>query len=154
MIPPVATTKPGETAPPATQNQTQPPTTQTQSQTAQQTPPATATPPVDAPPKVDAPKKENAEPAKAAAPQISPQLSPSDQAELQKQTNQFVGDAEKNLHRADGRDLNANQRDMVEKIHGFLDQVHDAMNTSDWPRARNLSQKAYLLSIELANSLS
>jgi hypothetical protein len=151
MIPPVETNKPADTAPPATQAQTQPPATQPQ--TALQTPPATTTPPVDAPPKTDAPKKATVEPPKPPAPQISPQMSPDDEAELQKQTSQFTGDAEKNLHHADGRDLNANQRDMVEKIHGFLDQVHEARKTSDWTRARNLSQKAFLLSVELANSL-
>ena len=80
-------------------------------------------------------------------------MSPGDEAELQKQTNQYVADAEKNLHRADGRDLNVIQRDMVEKIHGFLGQARDAMKTPDWTRARNLSQKAFLLSVELANSL-
>ncbi|HEV2299587.1 MAG TPA: hypothetical protein VGR72_13860 [Candidatus Acidoferrales bacterium] len=151
-IPPVETTKPADAAPPASQTQTQPPAPQPQ--TAQQTPPATTAPPVDAPPKTDAPKKITVEPPKPPAPQISQQLSPGDEAELQKQTNQYIGDAEKNLHRADGRDLNANQRDMVEKINGFLNQVHEAMKTSDWTRARNLSQKAFLLSVELANSLS
>jgi|SRR5690348_11056848 len=156
IIPPVDTTKPAATAPPATQPQTQiqPATTQTQPQTPAQVPPATTTPPADAPPKADVPKKDSVEPPKPPAPQISPQLSPGDVAELQKQTNQFAGDAQKNLHRADGRDLNATQRDMVEKIHGFLNQVNEAMKAADWPRARNLSQKAYLLSVELANSLS
>jgi outer membrane biosynthesis protein TonB len=146
-IPPVEITKPAEAPPPAT-------TTQPVTQTPPQTPPATTTPPADAPPKPDVvPKKPAPEPSRPPAPQISPQMSPGDEAELQKQTNQYVADAEKNLHHADGRDLNVIQRDMVEKIHGFLGQARDAMKTPDWTRARNLSQKAFLLSVELANSL-
>jgi len=35
----------------------------------------------------------------------------------------------------------------------FLDQAHDAMKEADLARAQNLSQKAYLLSVELVNSL-
>lgn len=154
-IPPVETTKPAEVTPPA--SSTRPPASQTQPTTQPpsrpSTQPATTTQPPDAPAKADAPKRPSTEPSRPPAPQISPQLSPGDVAELQKQTTQFVGDAEKNLHHADGRDLNANQRDMVEKIHGFLNQAQEAINTSDWTRARNLSQKAYLLSVELANSL-
>lgn len=147
-IPPLETTKPADTSPPVVT--TQPPVTQT----SPDTPPVTTTPPVDAPPKPDAaPKKPAAEPPRPPAPQITPQLSPSDEAVLQKQTNQYISDAEKNLHRSDGRDLNANQRDMVEKIHGFLGQAREATKTPDWTRARNLSQKAFLLSVELSNSL-
>jgi hypothetical protein len=148
-IPPVAPSKPTESTPPPT-TPAQPPETKAQSQT----PPTTTAPPADAPPKVEvAPKKPAAEPPRPPAPQISPQISPSDQAALQNQTNRYLADADKNLHLADGRDLNANQRDMAEKIRGFLGQARDAIKTSDWPRAKNLAQKAYLLSVELANSL-
>lgn len=42
---------------------------------------------------------------------------------------------------------------MVDKIRGFLEQAQDAIRTSDWSRAKNLSQKAYLLSIELVKTL-
>lgn len=87
------------------------------------------------------------------APQISPQMSQSEQAELTKQTQQYVANAEQNLHRADGRELNPNQRDMVDKIRGLLDQSQDAIHTSDWSRAKNLSQKAYLLSLDFVKTL-
>lgn len=148
-IPPLQSSKPTETTPPP-ETATQPPATQTQPQT----PPATTTPPADAPAKVDvAPKKPTPEPPRPPAPQISQQISPTAQAALESQTNQYVADADKNLHLADGHDLNANQRDMVEKIRGFLGQARDAIKSSDWTRAKNLAQKAYLVSVELANSL-
>jgi hypothetical protein len=154
-IPPMESQKPPVTAPPTTtQPSTAPTQPQPQTQTQPQTPPTATTPPADAPTKPDAaPKKPATEPTRPAAPQISPQISASDQATLENQTNQFVGDAEKNLRLAAGPDLNANQRDMVEKIRGFLSQARDAIKSSDWTRAKNLAQKAYLLSVELANSL-
>lgn len=93
------------------------------------------------------------EPERPPAPEISPQISPSDQVELTKQTQQYVTTAQQNLHRADGRELNMSQHDMVDKIRGFLEQAQDAIRTSDWSRAKNLSQKAYLLSIELVKTL-
>ncbi|HEV2288919.1 MAG TPA: hypothetical protein VGR81_08205 [Candidatus Acidoferrales bacterium] len=120
--------------------------------------PAPSNPPADLTPQPDKLKKPavpppTAEPARPEAPQISPQLSPADQAQLEKETNQLVSDSEQNLHRADGRDLNASQKDMVDKINGWLDQSRDAVRTSDWARAKNLAQKAYLLSIELIKTL-
>lgn len=93
------------------------------------------------------------EPDRPAAPQISPQMSPSDQTQLQKQANQFVTTTQQNLHHADGHDLNATQKDMVDKIRGFLDQAQQAIQTTDWERAKNLSQKAYLLSLDLLKTL-
>lgn len=119
--------------------------------------PEPATPPPGLIPKPDTLKRPATvtpdEPERPAAPQISPQISASDQAELTKQTQQYVADAQQNLHRADGRELNASQRDMVDKIRGFLDQAQDAIHTSDWSRAKNLSQKAYLLSLDFVKTL-
>jgi hypothetical protein len=79
-------------------------------------------------------------------------MSASAQAELEQQTKQYISDAEKNLHSADGRTLNANQSDMVEKIRGFLKQAHDAALVKDWARGKSLAQKAYLLSVELTKT--
>jgi hypothetical protein len=92
-------------------------------------------------------------PAKPAPPQISPQVSPEEQAADEHKTKQNIEEAEKNLRRAYGRELSAAQHDLVEKISNFLTQSREAIRNSDWARARNLSQKAYLLSVELANSL-
>jgi outer membrane biosynthesis protein TonB len=113
-------------------------------------------PPVKPPPhRPSPPPKETPEPAppKPAAPQISPQLSPEDLAEYQKKTNEDLAAAEKNLQRANGRQLNATQHDLVEKIRSFFGQSREAIEVSDWIRARNLAQKAHVLSVELVNSL-
>lgn len=80
-------------------------------------------------------------------------MSPSDQTQLQRQANQFLTTTQQNLHHADGHDLNAAQKDMVDKIRGFLDQAQQAIQTTDWERAKNLSQKAYLLSLDLLKTL-
>ena len=120
--------------------------------------PASTTSPPALNPKPDTPKRPEttppaSEPERPTAPQISPQISPSDQSQLQQQANQYVATAQQNLHHADGHDLNATQKDMVDKIRGFLDQAQQAIQTSDWDRAKNLSQKAYLLSLDLLKTL-
>lgn len=96
---------------------------------------------------------EDAPAARPPTPQISPELSPDSQAALERKTNENISGAEKNLRQAQGRILNATQTDLAEKIHAFLDQAREATRVPDWPRAQSLSQKAYLLSVELANSL-
>jgi hypothetical protein len=90
--------------------------------------------------------------ARPTAPLISPQLSPAEQAALQRRTNESIATAENNLRQSAGRQLNPAQRELVEKINGFLTQAREALQDSDWGRAQNLAQKAQLLSIDLANS--
>lgn len=121
--------------------------------------PVPTTPPADLNPKPENPKRpetsspQPAEPERPAAPQISPQISPSDQSQLQQQANQLISSTQQNLHRSDGRQLNSTQKDMVDKIRGFLAQAQNALTTSDWERAKKLSDKAYLLSLELLKTL-
>lgn len=122
-------------------------------------PPATVTisPPKPAPPRrpageqqqTDADSEQAAHPP---APQISPQLSPGDQASYQRKTLDDTSVAEKNLQETSGKQLNATQQDLVGKIRSFLSQSRDASKDGDWARAQNLAQKARLLSIELINS--
>jgi len=90
--------------------------------------------------------------ARHTAPLISPQLTPVEQAAYQRRTNEAITTAESNLHHAGGRQLTAAQRDLIEKINGFLKQAHDAIQDSDWGRAQNLAQKAQFLSVDLVNS--
>ena len=108
------------------------------------------------PPKPPAPPRkqnaDNAPPARPPAPQIAPQMSADDQAAYERKTNENIESAQKNLQTANGRTLTAGQSDLVEKIKGFLTQSREAISASDWARASNLSQKAYLLSVELVNS--
>jgi outer membrane biosynthesis protein TonB len=121
--------------------------------------PIAATPP-PAPPHKPATRKpaetpvEPAEqPTRPPAPQISPQLSADDQASYERKTSDDMSVAEKNLAQANGKQLNAGQQDLEEKIRSFLAQSRDASKSGDWARAQNLSQKARLLSVELVNSL-
>ena len=60
--------------------------------------------------------------------------------------------AEQNLQLSNGRQLSAAQKDLAEKIKGFLSQSHDAIRSDDWVRAQNLAEKARVLSTELVKS--
>jgi type IV secretory pathway VirB10-like protein len=154
--PVIATPQPIENPPPT-------PTPATNSEPAPEAP-APAKQPAANPTTKPAPRrpapapKENSDQAqnqqqKPAAPQMSQQLSPADQVVYQRNTNGDIAAAEKNLQQVKGREINAAQHDLVEKIQGFLTQARDAVRESDWVRARNLAQKAFVLSVELANSL-
>jgi len=125
--------------------------------------PAPEAPPAIAPaPKPVEPKPKPVQPApsvpetpapKPAPPQIIQRMSPAEEAELKSQTEKSIAEAEANLRRASGRQLNEVQRDMVEKIQRFLVQAREASEVPDWSRARILADKARVLSIELVNSL-
>ncbi len=139
---------------------------ETRSKTPSETSPAPTPPPtLNVPPPKPAPSKPKPStpdpklpapdpaPPKPAPPQISPRISPEEQAQAEKQTNEEISWAEQNLQKSYGKTLNAAQHDLVEKIHGFLGQAREALRASDWVRARNLAQKARVLSVELADSL-
>jgi hypothetical protein len=85
--------------------------------------------------------------------QITPELSPGDQASYERKTVDDLAVAEKNLGQASGKQLSAAQQDLVAKITSFASQSRDASKSGDWVRAQNLAQKARLLSVELLNSL-
>jgi outer membrane biosynthesis protein TonB len=151
--PPVVVTQP---APPA---ETPPAEPEVKPEPAPAPPPAAITPTTKpssprvinrpaTPPPAPAP-----EPPKVAAPQISPSLSPAELAEHKNKTNEAIAAAEKNLQRSYGRTLNVTQKDLTEKIRGFLAQAREASRANDWIRARNLAEKAQVLSVELVNSL-
>lgn len=123
--------------------------------------PMESTPPVVSIPSARAPRRPVEQPvaeaaaeppARPPAPQISPQLSAGDQASYERKTNGDVSAARKNLQAAQGKQLNAAQQDLVDKVRSFLAQSLDASKSGDWARAQNLAQKARLLSVELAES--
>jgi hypothetical protein len=91
-------------------------------------------------------------PAKPAPPQISPQLTPKDLEATKKNTTASIMTAEHNLQFANGKQLSAAQKDLTEKIKGFLSQSHEAIMADDWVRAQNLAEKARVLSAELVKS--
>jgi len=149
------TTAPDTDAAPPTVTPAAPPTLPV---AATPTPPPVAIPPA----KPAAPRRATSEqasgdtdvqPNRPAAPQISPQLSPSDQATYQRRTNDDISAAEGNLQQTEGKQLSAVQTDLAAKIRSFLSQSRDASKDGDWARAQNLAQKARLLSVELINSL-
>jgi hypothetical protein len=84
---------------------------------------------------------------------MSPRLSPAEMAELERKTNAAISAAEKNMQTTFGKQLNATQNDLLEKIRGFLGQAREAARAGDWQRALNLAEKAQVLSVELVNSL-
>jgi hypothetical protein len=86
-------------------------------------------------------------------PRIAPQLSPSDQANYQRQIDHDATIATKNLETVSGKQLNAIQQDLAEKIRSYLAQANGAGRDGDWMAAQNLAHKAWSLSVELINSL-
>jgi chromatin segregation and condensation protein Rec8/ScpA/Scc1 (kleisin family) len=89
---------------------------------------------------------------KPAAPMISPNISPADQAAYQHRIEENLDTAQRNLQQAKSRQLNSAQQDMAEKVKTFIQQAQEAMQASDWTRAQNLAQKAQVLSAELIGS--
>jgi hypothetical protein len=107
------------------------------------------------------PHKQSAEPqttetpeqSRTPAPQISPELSPNDQAAYRHKTDEDITVAQKNLQQSADKRLSAAQTDLVEKIKSFVSQSQEASKAGDWARAQNLAQKARVLSVELVDSL-
>ncbi len=60
--------------------------------------------------------------------------------------------ADENLKKMAGRQLAANQQDMVNQVRQFVDQSKAATATGDLDRARTLAWKAQLLSEELTGA--
>jgi len=110
-------------------------------------------PPKRPAPRPRPPQSDSAEaPPKPAPPQISPQLSARDLAAAKSNTTSNMSTADRNMQLSSGRQLNAAQKDLVEKINGFLGQAREAIAADDWVRAQNLAEKAQVLSGELVKS--
>jgi outer membrane biosynthesis protein TonB len=110
------------------------------------TPPAPKRKPEEHPAQAEQPPAQH-------APQIAPQISPSDQSIYQRKTADDLNAAARNLDQTNGKHLSAAQQDLADKIRSFMSQSRDASKSGDWDRAQNLAQKARLLSTELLNSL-
>jgi hypothetical protein len=154
--PPSVSTPPPEEPPPAP---SPPAPAPVETKTEEPLPELPLPPPPPAPVRRPSPRPrpeqpETAEPAppKPEPPQISPQLSAQDLAAAKTNTAWKITTAEKNVQLANGRRLNAAQKDLVEKIKGFLAQAHGAILADDWIRAQNLAEKARILSVELEKS--
>ncbi len=93
------------------------------------------------------------EPAKPpSAPQISPQLAPQDQARAQSDAEADLNTARQNLNSVAGRQMNSTQQDLADKIRSFMAQAREAVTAGDWLTAKNLAEKARVLSEELVHS--
>jgi hypothetical protein len=122
-------------------------------------PDATPPPPADIAPEASLPPPPRAaapaeapKPKAEPPPQIAPQLSPRQQAEATRSTTDDIRVAERNLQAASGKQLKASQKDLVDKIQGFLSQAREAIRADDWVRAQNVAHKAQVLSVELIRS--
>ncbi|HTQ95502.1 MAG TPA: hypothetical protein VMH89_01775 [Candidatus Acidoferrum sp.] len=103
-------------------------------------------------PRVAAPTKEPVEVEKQAEPAIVPEVPSEELKAAQAETQHNLDLAEKNLALAQGKSLNPAQMDVVSKVKGYAESARDAMKSGDWVKAKNLSNKAELLSEQLASS--
>jgi hypothetical protein len=90
---------------------------------------------------------------KPAGPIIVPEMSSTQLNAAKAETQHSLEIAEWNLAQTKGKQLNSAQEDVVSKIRGFMEASKDAMNDSDWERAKNLAKKAEVLSHELVTNL-
>ncbi len=95
----------------------------------------------------------SAAPVKPGTPQIVPELSTQESASLQRETDQSLRTADRNLAATSGKSLNAAQADLASKVRSFISDAREAGRAGDWSRARDLAKKAQVLSEELAASL-
>jgi len=87
---------------------------------------------------------------KHAEPTIVPEVATEELVQAKAETQHNLELAEKNLTLAQGKKLNAMQEDLVSKVRGFADNAREALRSGDWVRAKNLSNKAEVLSEQLA----
>jgi hypothetical protein len=86
------------------------------------------------------------------APVLSPQLTPDEQSAAQRQAQQSLHVAQQNLAAILGRKLSTTQAELLERVRSFIAQASEALRGGDVLRARNLAQKAELLSFDLTRS--
>jgi type IV secretory pathway VirB10-like protein len=104
-------------------------------------------------PRTVAPSPAQIEPArKPPTPDIVPDLTTQQSASLQRQTDESLRVAERNLAAASGRSLSATQADLASKVRSFISDAREAGRAGDWARALDLAQKAQVLSEQLAGS--
>lgn len=109
-----------------------------------------------APPRPPAEKSADHEPEPVdhgTAPQIVPQLSPSDQQNYERQASSDVSVAQQNLAEAQKHQLDAQQRSWRDSVKSYIQDSQDAGKRGDWAAAQRLAEKARLTSIQLLTSL-
>jgi len=81
--------------------------------------------------------------------QLTPGMSAQQASHSRQTTGQLLAATDANLKRASERQLNPNQKAMVEQIKIFMEQANAAVKVGDLQRGRNLAMKAHLLSDDL-----
>jgi hypothetical protein len=81
--------------------------------------------------------------------QLEPSAVGNEASQQKESTNQILGTAEQNLKRLEGRQLSADQQNMVSQARQFVDQARSAINAGDLDRAHTLAWKAQLLTEDL-----
>lgn len=105
-------------------------------------------------PRIVAPSPNQIAPAgKLDTPDIVPDLTSQESAALQRETEESLSAAERNLSATAGKSLNAMQSDLASKVRSFISDAREAGRAGDWARARTLAKKAEVLSEQLASSL-
>ena len=92
-------------------------------------------------------------PTEADPPQIVPQLTSQQSTSLQRETEQSLREAERNLAAMAGKSMNAAQTDLASKVRSFIAEAREAGRAGDWARAQAVAKKAQVLSEELVGSL-
>jgi hypothetical protein len=104
-------------------------------------------------PKVAAPIAAQSSTEKPREPVIVPDLSSGEVEAAKADAQASLNVAERNLGVTKGKALNAAQADLASKVRGFMEAAREAMNDSDWERAKTMAKKAEVLSRELAGRL-
>lgn len=86
-------------------------------------------------------------------PRLSPQVSSDRERQLMEEVNTMIQGADRTLLSIDRRKLKSDQWEIYQTIHSFLTQARLALSLKDFRQARNLAQKAQVLSDELYRTL-
>jgi hypothetical protein len=81
--------------------------------------------------------------------QFSTTTSPEQAAHERQSTTRLLAATDANLQKLSGHRLDANQEDTLAQIRSYMQQAKSAEDAGDLQSARNLAQKAQLLSTQL-----
>lgn len=84
--------------------------------------------------------------------QLSPTSTPEQIAERRRQTHELLGVSTDNLRKISQLQLNANQQDMLEQVHNYMNQAKVADKSGELQRAVVLASKARQLSDDLVGA--
>jgi hypothetical protein len=86
-------------------------------------------------------------------PRLAPQVSSEREKQLTEEINTTIQKVERSLLSVDQWKLKADQAETYQTVQSFLTQARKALTDKDFQQARNLTQKAHVLSNELSNAV-